>query len=403
MHTLAANINRKEKKSIWYFLFAWLLLDSLVVYFLQVGVNALLPFLVIIGFLFDDNKKSKIGIFNIVCFGFLGFGMMLGVGVGVEEPFDSVKHFVTCFCAFIIGFKSTSRQRIPDFFLKLISVIGMLYAFVCTAALLGLSSTYLPVEYAVGYNDGTLVERAELTTDQNYQIYYLFPLLLSLTVKNKFLFNCFLILSILSALFVIIEMETRSGLIFFVISFFMQAFIMYKYRSSESAKILYLIIPFFLLLSIVGLPLLIELSQGITLRFTNSEFSTFWGRIHSTTFFFKNILNPSFWIPRGQDYFLAAYGQYAHSSITHIYLLSGIFGAVGWSILIFRYSTWAVIKTLQGALVKNHSILATASILSVGISLTLPGPLYEQLWLWVGCSFGIYNIRNSEIKRTARF
>lgn len=379
--------------SLWQWLFVWLMLDSLILYLLRpfffLPINAMLPILVLVALLLDKKRSAKIAQRDIAFWVLMAAGLLLAFVVGVESLFNVSKQYATALSAFIIGVKSIDITGVSDKFLKLISLVGLAYAFVCAAAVLGISPVYLPVSYLEGFNDGVPVIRAEITTDQNYQVFYLFPLLLSLVVKHSPILRVLQLAGLLAALYVIVEMQTRSGLIVMLGFTLLITLLPFWYR--QKGSILYVLL-FALGVStilVINLSLIIELSQNMLRRFTDSDLSTFWGRVDSIGYLFKNLLDPGHWLPKGQDYFLARYGNYPHSSPTSIYLSGGILGLIGWLYIVIKTSASSIKLLIKKRVGLNESVIVAGAFSAFVVCLTLPAPFFEQLWLWIGGAAGV--------------
>jgi hypothetical protein len=134
-------------------------------------------------------------------------------------------------------------------------------------------------------------------------------------------------------------------------------------------------------------------------RFTTSDLSTFWGRIHSLTYLFEHLLDPSHWVPKGQGHFLSLYGNYPHSSPTSIYLMGGIFGLCGWILLVFGSLIALSRLVFKKKVPLNEAAIGLAGFSALIVCLTLPAAFFEQLWLWIGASAGVvlsYNYRREQ-------
>jgi hypothetical protein len=137
------------------------------------------------------------------------------------------------------------------------------------------------------------------------------------------------------------------------------------------------------------LPDILELSQGMTRRFVDSDMATFWGRVESIAYLFRNIWNPLWWIPHGTADFLVQHGGLPHSAPTVVFLQAGLFGLVGWFILLM----WPVLRGLRlvwrRAIPPEHAAIVIAALISLVASLSLPAPFFEQCWLWGGAAWGV--------------
>ena len=385
-----------KKITLWQWLFAWLLLDSLLLYLLRpffaFPINALLPGLVVLAFVFSRRTGKLLTNTHIFSMGCVALGFMLAVALGVELAWLSFKQTLSAGCGLLIGYRATRRDQDLRPFLLLLALVGFVYAVICVAALLGLSSSYLPVIYAQGFHNGVAVMRAELTTDQNYQIYYLFPIMMGLILKQKLWKTSLLLLGVLGSFYVIVMMETRSGLLLLLSLLSIIVLLPVWYKQKNSINKVFFLAAIVLLLTIVKLPEIIDLSQGMIRRFTESDLATFWGRIISITYLFEHIFNPLWWIPKGQNVFLLEYGNFPHSAPTSIFLRAGILGLIGWLMLI----AWPVMKGLN--LVRRRKIniyqaaIVFGALVSLVASFSLPAAMFEQVWLWGGACWGVVEL-----------
>ena len=329
----------------------------------------------------------------------IALGLLLAVAIGVEEAWLSFKQTLTAVCGFIIGYQATRRNDDLRPFIFLLALIGLAYALVCVAALLGVSSTYLPVIYAYGFNNGVPVIRAELTTDQNYQIYYLLPIILGLILKQSLVRLFTLLFGVAASFYVIIMMETRSGLLLMLTLLAGIVLLPVWYKQKNSVNKVLALSVIVLLVALVKLPEIIDISQGMIRRFTESDLGTFWGRILSITYLFEHIYNPIWWVPKGQNIFLLEHGSFPHSTPTSIFLRAGILGLIGWLSLI----AWPVVKAAVLIHKRRINIYQATIVFGATISLiasfSLPAAMFEQVWLWGGASWGIIEFNKSQRRK----
>lgn len=395
-----------NKITLWQWLFAWLILDSLILYlarpFFFFPINALLPGLVLMAYIFSRRSGKILTNGHLLSLVAVAIGLSLAVALGVEDAWESFKQILSAACALMIGYHSTRRDEDLRPLLLLLALVGFLYALVCVAALLGVSSTYLPVNYARGFNNGIPVARAELTTDQNYQIYYLFPVMLGLVLRQKIWKTLLLLSGVVASLYVIIMMETRSGLLLLMALLGIIVLLPVWYKQKNSINRVFVLGAMILLVGLIKLPEIIELSQGMIRRFTDSDLATFWGRIESITYLFKHIYNPFWWLPKGQGVFMDEYGSFPHSAPTSIFLRAGMLGLVGWVFLII----WPVIKG-AGLVIKRkiniyQAAIVFGALISLVASFSLPAALFEQVWLWGGACWGVVEFSRTQRRRVNR-
>lgn len=383
------------KTTIWHYMFVWLMLDSLILYLLrpfniQFPINTGMPFLIAIAYMISKRRTSLLPLNYIGWLGLTAVGFLLAVAIGADELYGSLKDMIGAFCAFIIGYNAVARSSDLKGLYNLILFTVLLYCVVCVAALLGASSTYLPVINSYGFNKGIPVVRAELTTDQNYQIYYLFPLALGLAIRQQFWKYGLICLGTLASMFIIVRLETRSGLIVMALTFIAAALLPAWYRQRGGMIRIGAIGFAGLALIVYKLRDLAAISEGMKRRFTDDDMGTFWGRIESIAYLFQHVYDPSWWIPQGNDVFVKQFAHLPHSSTTKVFLEAGLLGLIGWVVLL-------IVPTIKGSLMiwsKRLSIdragIVLGAIVSLIAAFTLPASLFKQCWLWAGAACGAF-------------
>ena len=143
---------KKNKVTLWQWLFAWLLLDTLILYLLRpfffFPINAFLPVLTIAAYMLETRRRSALSMGVKIAMALIALGSLFGIALASMPAWDTTKTFITAVCAFIIGYKAVAESSDLGLCIKLLGLLGLMYVVVCVLALLGVSSTYLPVNYA---------------------------------------------------------------------------------------------------------------------------------------------------------------------------------------------------------------------------------------------------------------
>ncbi len=391
---------RQRSATYWQFLFAWQMLDALFMYLSQpfffFPINALMPLLVIIGLATTKIQKPIIKPTPLVLLVIFSVGYMLGAIDDANKPYDVFKQTITLTCAFIVGYQAIINQRNLRLLYTLFLSVGLAYGIICTLAILGLSNTYLPVIYDTGYDtDGTLIERARIMTNENYQIFYLFMIALCFSVKQSNFKSILTIIGLAVATFTMIKLQTRSGIILLLMTAFGGILLRMWYREKGALQSLAISAAIGLSLLLFKLHALQETASGLVHRFTDSGYGTFWGRIESFTYLFTMIYDPYYWYPRGEHIYMAAHnGTEAHNSLTMAFLNAGILGLIAWILLIIWPTCKGITKIIKRKVTQEHAGIIIGSTISFIAAFSLPAAQYEQVWLWAGaCTAALLNRR----------
>ena len=318
--------------------------------------------------------------------GFLSFAV--GVLTIPDVPQWRFFTVATAFCAWLIGYFASRNINNSESLACLLLSIGLIYSVVCTIALLKIFPSIFHITNYVGYKYGSLVIRPEITTDQNFQIFYLFPLLLPLILPFRLLRGTLTIIGAILAIFVLAQIKTRSGFLVFLgitaLCFSAPLFT----KNIGRKKII--VLPILLcLLFIANIPFILEHGAGLIDRLTNDEYSSLRGRIYSFLYIFDKLLDFNYWIPHGNAEFLKKTGSLPHSNSTAVFLEGGILGLYMWISLILIPTCVIFYHFLRRRLSDYQTMLMAGAIASFVIQLSLNAPLHEHVWLWSGILCGI--------------
>lgn len=378
-------------------------LDSFFVYFGKQVVGTIIPVnltlpLILILILITKGKKYLVPE-NHILFGLslsiLGFtaGVIILPEFGMERIFE----IISAIMAFIIGYIFIRWSRNTDEVANVMLTIGLIYTATCVIALSHKLPNLFPVIERLWSLNGTLISRPEVTTDQNFQIFYFIPGILLLALPLKKIKLTLVIICFLGSLYSLAELQTRSGvLVFFSIAIMCVFAPIWTKSLGRKKTVVYPIVG--ILSAAAFLPIILQYADAIILRFTKTDYSTGLGRLHSFLYLFDNIYKLTWWIPHGNSEFLQITGNKPHSNPTGIFLDGGIFALIGWLWLfvapIYRLSKLFFKRQLDNL----TTMLLIGGIAFLTIQLSLNVPLMDQVWLWAGIILGAESrLKNNHI------
>ncbi|CAH0993312.1 hypothetical protein SIN8267_03460 [Sinobacterium norvegicum] len=374
----------------WRLAFGLVTLDSMLTYFVGmrfgIPVNATLPIIVtILSFRFGFSKSIvRTNKFLLLAIMFLSFAV--GIVICDDLEFRRFNKLITAVSAFYIGYNAIRSNNDFRAFFNMLLYIAFLYSVVCFVALSGFNSNYFPVIDTIGFKDGVIVVRTEVTTDQNFQIFYLFFASFVLMIRNSLWIKCVFIITIILSLYAMVSLQTRSGFMIMLAALI----ISYWYYLKENPKkiILSLAVSAISILSLVvyKFDAITTFSQKFVDRFVNDDFHTFYGRVDSASYLFDRVVNPMWWLPRGNEHFMANhFGEVPHFNPTAFYLEAGLIGLVAWFLLVvvplFKHRNLVLRRLNINPL---YGMVYIGALVAFVTSLSLNMPLHEHMWIWVG-------------------
>lgn len=338
---------------------------------LRLGFRAFVPQLPVAGGLFALASAFLVG---IVFGDVYGWARLLTLG--------------GLLAAFFVGHAAGRCLEDQDVAVRMFVAVCGAYSLVCVAALLKVIPDVLPLINALGYRDGELVVRPEVTIDQNFQIFYLFPVALLFFLPANRLRTAAVAAITLAAAFVLVRLYTRSGVLL-LLSALVFAWItpmLYPRFGRQKLVVLPLL---FAPLAVWQLDWIVGVTAEIVFRFTDEEsYGTIYGRIYSAQYLLDRLFDPGFWIPRGNEEFLKLTGNIPHFNPTAVYLEAGLLGLAAWITLV----VWPLARLarlyLAGTLDAVGIMFFGGGLVVFGTQLSLNAPLYEQVWLWAGAVAG---------------
>ncbi len=388
---------------------AWIMLDSLLTYFANQWFGFLPPvnsLLIIIFFIILMTQGVHAILpptyyFVVLVLGFCGFlaGKILAGQINIFSIGEVVLSFVAFFIAYF-AFRWTSHV---ETYAKVFLYTSLIYVVVCVIALLALMPTVFPIVNAVWSDNGVPVLRPEITTDQNFQIFYLFPIVLVLALPFKFVRSMIAIFGMVGALFVLAKIQTRSGFIVFCGVSFMVLMVPLLTKNLGRAKTV--ILPVLLLVVLIlNHDVIIQVGDHLIARFTEKSGAGLGSemgqdRLDSSLFSIQHILDPEWWVPRGSQEFINRYGFLPHSTMTAVYLEGGIVGLFMW-LTVFIFPLMAL-----GFLLLKRKLDALATLVLIGgvasfaIQMSLHVPFLKHTWLWAGAVLGSFIRVSSSVQQ----
>lgn len=383
--------------------FAWVLSDSLINYFLKsfigiaLPITAILPVILAIIVMKWGWRQLIPPTYITIAIGLASVGFLAGPLIVKDISPYRVVETIGAVSAFLVGYFSLRWTSDENHFARLFIFVCGLYVVVCVIALLHIAPSLFPVVNSPWAFRGTIEMRPEVMTDQNFQVFYLFPILLVLALPYRFWRFWPAALIAVGGLYVLAKMQTRSGMLVYLGTLALSLLAPLWTRALGRKKII--ILPFVgLALVILNLDWILRVGNLMIVRFTETDYATGYGRLVGITYLFDHLLNPLWWAPHGYAEFTKAYGNIPHSNVTAMFLEGGILGLYMW-VVVFVVP---LIRLARLYFKKQLDPLATM-ILLAGLSclvteLSLNVPFFKQPWLWAGAVVGVfYRIRQERL------
>lgn len=387
-------------------LFCLTMLDSVLTYFMGTllgrvfPVNAVLPPLIAIaGLLFGFRRvlppgKAWVWILIGVC------GFVIGILTVEEFPFSYWMQISTAIAAFCIGYAVVNLDVSARAFAYSTGAIGAIYVGVCLMALLGIYPRLFPIIEKIHFELGQVITRPEVTADPNYQVFYLFPVILPLVLEFRYRAFVFSLFGALCALYLESRLQSRSGSLIIAGATAVAWWAAFRNSKGIGRVALFVSTAIAALVVLIKIKAILALGTDIVHRFTVSEMGTLYGRIYSATYLFEKLIDPLFWLPQGYEDFKAITGKHnvPHFNPTGFFLQGGILGLAAWiGIFLLPYLRLAkgfVVNRLDG--LAGVVFVASTTVMIASFSLNVV--FTEAVWLWGGAVWGAL----SRQRRSAR-
>lgn len=373
---------------------ALILFDSMITYFTRqafgvlVPVSAAAPFIV-------GGIVVKWGVRPIIppryisiALGLSLVGFLIGMVSMDEVTIHRFSEIINSLSVFFVGYYCFRWWSDEATYARLFLLVGGAYVIVCLLALLKVAPSVFPIINAIWSFEGRLEYRPEVMTDQNFQIFYLFPIVLVLALPYRFFRFGVAFLGTFGAVYVLAMLQTRSGFLILMVSILLC--ILAPIWTAHLGRQKTFILPILVFLIVVAnLDWILNVGELLITRFTRTGMDTGYGRVLSTLYLFEHLLDPSWWIPRGYEEFKTLYrGTVPHSNITAMFLEGGIFGLYMW-IVVFLLPLMSLMRMFfRRQLDPLATIVLLAGINSMAVQLSLNVPFFKQPWLWAGAVVG---------------
>lgn len=383
--------------------FAWILFDSLINYFIKtlfgtlLPITSVLPLILVIIVMKWGWRQLVPPMYITLALGLASISFSVGPLVVESISFYRMIETMGVISAFLVGYFALRWTSNENHFSKLFIVVCGLYVMVCVIALLHIAPSLFPVINSAWAYRGTIEMRPEVMTDQNFQVFYLFPILLVLALPYRFwrFWPAFLIT--VGGLYVLAKVQTRSGMLVYLGTLGL-CLLAPLWTPALGRKKIIILPALGLALILLNFNWILHVGNLMIVRFTETDYSTGYGRLVGITYLFDHVLNPLWWIPRGYGEFTKAYGNIPHSNITAMFLEGGILGLYMWIavfvIPLFRLARLYFKKQLDP--LATMILLGGTSCLVTELSLNVP--FFKQPWLWAGAVVGVlYRIRRQRL------
>jgi hypothetical protein len=374
--------------------FVYVLLDSMTSYFLRpilgaeaVPVNAILPFVIVILIKKYGLKAFRINahVWIALVVGFTFF--LLGVLFLPEFKWHRIATIVTALSAFFVGHFAARWSDDAEMYGKAFLIVGGLYVMVCILAIHDVFPSVFPVIKRISYYMGVPSVRPEITTDQNFQFFYVFPVVLVLALPFRPLRSSAAFVGAVGGLYVLNILMTRSG--FLVMLGAIALCLMAPLFTKELGRKKILILPLIILaLVLFNIDLIARFGEPIHNRFFNWHYNTLEGRILALQYLQEHILEPTWWFPRGNAHFRMLFYGTPHSNPTAVFLEAGLPGLYMYAIVVVLPLFYLGRMLLKGELDGLATLILIGGTASFFGQLSLNVPLMDQVWLWAGAVQG---------------
>lgn len=304
-----------------------------------------------------------------------------------EFSLNTVGEVVLSLAVFMAAFFAFRWCCNVAIFSNLFLVIGLAYVIVCMAALLGVAPAIFPIVNAEWSNNGVIELRPEVTTDQNFQIFYLLPLAILVGLPFRLVRSTLALAGMAGALFVLAKLQTRSGVLVFAAM--VAIGILAPIWTKEMGRGKIILFPILIVVVVaINIDMITQTASLMLARSNDSSDNTAYSRLLAFMFTFQHLADPEWWLPRGTQEFINLFGYLPHSNITAFFVEGGLMGLVMW-IGVFVLPLAALVQLFVR---RELDVLATLVMLggvgSLVVQLSLNVPFFKQPWLWAGAVVG---------------
>jgi len=388
-------------------LFALVVFDSLFTYLLSpyfgllpvTVIPAALYFIMLVRF-----GKAVVPSFSVILWLVLAY-LSFALGIFAIPEFGpsrllTLSGAIVAFLAGYILFKYPPRPTRLSFF---VMGLGGAYAIVGSLALLRVFPEVFPIglsgQWALG---GEVYQRPEITTDPNFQVFYVAPVLLGLVgVVGAKRFLIAAGLWILAA-YTVAGVQSRSGALIFAAATTILLIDVMRANKRYRGRLASLIFIASGILVLVLLPIVADVAELMYKRLFEVGYRTGEGRLRSFLYLFEHLFEPGWWVPQGNSEFQSRSGGVApHANVTAFFLEGGLGGLVFW-IAVFLVPIYRLgVRWLRNELPVRARIAFFGALVMWVAQMSLNVPLWDQVWLWAGSA--VYaEISTRPIRRATR-
>lgn len=353
------------------------------------------------------GPASLFSAFRGAGFVLLVVSVILGAMGASEIDSEFLLQMPLALAAFVAGYLTAAHFHLAGRILPVFMLAVCSHILLAMTIYLGLLPRADTVHYVV---DGMLVDRVFLYMDPNYTTYYLVLASSLLFVRNRLLLLAAMV-GCLSVIAVLVIVATRSGVM--VLAFQTAGALALRlvvgWRDRDAHKSVGGMIVFVTALVAMtwAMTLIAHAYLGQDIDILERRFlspgnddnvnhrllayeymATIFGR--SGTF-----------VPIGQSTFLFETGNVLHAAIPGMFAMTGVLGVLAWLILIAGPLVRATMRLVRVRSVDDPLLPLTIALLGMfAVSLTLPTPFQNQLWLLAGLTSGVLS-RAANVRRTA--
>lgn len=379
--------------------FAWVMLDSMINYFVKTftgtlfPVTAVLPVILLLVVMAWGWRAILPPASVMVALGIAVVGFLLGLVLVPDIGNHRIAELVGAYSTFAIGYFALRWAKDTDAVVRTILIVCSLYVLVCIVALLKLAPGIFPIVNSPWANHGVVVMRPEVMTDQNFQVFYLYPAVLLLALPYRFSRFWIAIALMLGGLYVLAQLQTRSGTLVFAGTLLMCLFAPIWEPRLGRGKLL--LVPLLLIATVaIALPRILDEGGLLITRLTDANYETGYSRLESFLYLFEHLFNPLWWIPQGYDEFQKLHRTIPHSNVTAMFLEGGIAGLYMWVAVFLLPIVYLMKSFFRRQLDPLAILILIGGVSMLVVQLTLNVPFFKQPWLWAGAVMGtLYRVR----------
>lgn len=375
--------------------FSWVAMDSMMTYFARTVAGVFFPVSIVLpplifAFILKWGPRSVLPPKAAVVWLMLSLPFFVG-GMVMRGTTDIllIGAPLLAECAFVVGYFAIRWADSADRYGNVFLAISGAYVAVCIVALLRLDPKVFPLIDAVWSNQGVLEPRPEVMTDQNFQIFYLLSAVAVLTLPYRFWRFAAAAGVAAGSYYVLARLQSRSGMLVYLALLVVVWVAPLWTRSLGRQKML--VLPLLMLaVAIWKWHAILNISALLLARFHNTgAVESAQMRLQSITYLFPHLLDPWWWLPRGNEAFMQHHhGVIPHSNATAMLLQGGIVGFVSW-VALFIFPLVSLARLFVRRWLDNlETMILIVGTASMVVQLSLNVPFFKQPWLWAGAVLG---------------